>query len=87
MGKPRIQSSIRQTSEKHSGVIRSRGLVIRLDQTLERSDWPKVNYLMRKGYSREEAVAFLPRLVSGEIRIDRIPVKPRDASDKEKEKK
>ena len=79
------------TSEKKKlkrGVIDTRGLVIVLDQTLESSEWPKVNFLMRKGYSREEAVDFLPKLASGEIRdIDSIPDKPSRSVDKEVEKK
>jgi hypothetical protein len=59
---------------KKSYVINSKGLVIMLDQSLESCDWPKINYLMRKGYSREEAVAFLPLLASGKIpNIDSIP--------------
>ena len=63
-------------------------LVIVLDQSLESCEWPKINYLMRKGYSREEAVAFLPKLASGEIdNIHDIPDKPSHSSEKEAEKK
>jgi len=63
------------TKEKPQ-VIHKRRLVIKLDQTLESCDWPKINYLMRKGYSREEAITFLTRLASGKIRsIDDIPRK------------
>lgn len=63
---------------KKPHIIDSKGLIIVLDQSLESADWPKVNYLIRKGYSREEAVAFLPRLASGEIHgIDSIPDKER----------
>ena len=58
--------------------IDSKGLIITLDQSLESADWPKVHYLIRKGYSREEAVAFLPKLAAGEIHIDSIPDKPRE---------
>ena len=73
---------------KKSHVIHSKGLVIKLDQSLESCDWPKVNYLMQKGYSREEAVAFLPLLASGEIcGIDSIPDKPPNSSDMEGGKK
>ena len=65
---------------KKPGVIDSKGLIIVLDQSLESADWPKVHYLMRKGYSREEAVALLPKLASGEIRgIDSIPDKRGEA--------
>jgi hypothetical protein len=57
-------------------VIHTKGLVITLDQSLESSEWPKINYLMRKGYSREEAIALLPKLAYGEIHnIDDIPAK------------
>jgi hypothetical protein len=70
------------------GVIDTRGLVIVLDQTHESGEWPKVNFLMRKGYSREEAVDFLPKLATGEIRdIDSIPDKPGRSVDEEVEKK
>ena len=79
------------TSEKKKlkqRVIDARGLVIVVDQTLESCEWPKINFLMRKGYSREEAVDFLPKLATGEIRdIDSIPDKPGRSVDKEIEKK
>jgi len=56
--------------------IDSKGLTIIPEQSLESAEWLKVFYLMRKGYTREEAVAFLPKLASGEIRgIDSIPDK------------
>ncbi len=70
------------------GVIDAGGLVIVVDQTLESCEWPKIHYLMRKGYTREEAVGFLPKLASGEIAsIDDIPVQPSHSSLKEAEKK
>ena len=73
--------------QKRGGIDAS-GLVIVLDQTLESCEWPKIHYLMRKGYTREEAVGFLPKLASGEIaNIDEIPVQPSHSSEKEAEKK
>jgi len=69
-------------------VIHAKGLVITLDQSLESSEWAKINYLMRKGYSRKEAVAFLPKLASGEIRnIEEILDKRIHPSKKRVEKK
>jgi hypothetical protein len=66
---------------KKPRVIDSKGLIIVLDQSLESADWPKVNFLMRKGYTRVEAVAFLTKLASGEIHgIDSIPDKQRTPS-------
>ncbi len=56
--------------------INLKGLTIIAEQSLESMEWLKIVYLVRKGYTREEAVAFLPRLASGEIRgIDSIPDK------------
>ena len=76
-----------QKKENPEGV-ETRVPVIVLDQSLESCEWPKINYLMRKGYSREEAVGFLPKLASGEIaNIDDIPVQPSHSSEKEAEKK
>jgi hypothetical protein len=79
------------TSEKKKlkqGVIDARGLVIVVDQTLESCEWPKINFLMRRGYSRKEAVEFLPKLASGEISdIYSIPDKPSSSVDKELGKK
>ena len=73
---------------KKPGVINSKGLMIILDQSLESADWPKVHYLMRKGYSKEEAVSFLPLLASGKIRnIDNIPDKTRVVSAETVDKK
>lgn len=64
-----------QKKENPEGV-EARVSVIVLDQSLESCEWPKVNYLMLKGYSREEAVSFLPKLASGEIpNIEEIPTK------------
>ncbi len=56
--------------------IDSKGLIIVLEQSLESAEWLKIVYLVKKGYTREEAVAFLPGLASGEIHgIDSIPEK------------
>jgi hypothetical protein len=38
---------------------------------------------MRKGYSREEALAFLPKLASAEIPNDRIPEKAKKSPGEE----
>ncbi len=56
--------------------IASKGLTIIPEQSLESAEWLKIAYLVRKGYTREEAAAFLPGLASGETRgIDSIPEK------------
>jgi hypothetical protein len=76
MGKPNNKNTVQEPFEKPHGTIHTKGLVIRLDQSLGSADWPKIHYLMRKGYTAAEAGAFLPKLASGEIRgIDSIPDK------------
>ena len=65
--------------------IDSKRLIIVPEQSLESAEWLKVVCLMRRGYTKEEAIDFLQRLASGEIHgIDSIPNKRGQASKESK---
>jgi predicted RNase H-like HicB family nuclease len=47
-----------------------------IDESSAYAEWPKMAYLVKKGYSREEAEELVKKLAAGEIRdITNIPAK------------